>query len=88
MQIVSFRKTKRCNTEVRITLGDGKRSQHCKLRDVQKNSSELSKQLVSSKQLTVDSFDVKMSLTLLKNALFLASELNESIQQLRRNFIK
>ena len=49
MQIVGFRKTKRCNTEVRITLGDGKRSQHCKLRDVQKNSSELSKQLVSSK---------------------------------------
>ena len=88
MQIAGFRKTKPCNTEVRITLGDRKRSQDCKLWDVQKNSSELAKQLVPSKQLTVDSFDVKMSLTLLKNALFLTSELNESIQQLRRNFIK
>ena len=88
MQIAGFRKTKPRNTEVRITLGDRKRSQDCKLRDVQKNSSELAKQLVPSKQLTVDSFDVKMSLTFLKNALFLASELHESIQQLRRNLIK
>ena len=51
-------------------------------------SSELTKQLVSSKQPTVDSFDVKVPLTLLKNALSLAGKLNQSINQLRRNFIK
>ena len=36
----------------------------------------------------MDSFDVKVPLTLLKNALSLAGKFNQSINQLRRNFIK
>ena len=94
-----FIKTKRCTTEVWVTLGDQIRSLDYKLQKVQKllaasashivqPSSKLTKQLVSSKQPTVDSFDVKVTLTLLKNALSLAGKLNQSINQLRRNFIK
>ena len=75
-----FKKTKRYNKEVWVILGDQIRSQNCKLQEVQKllaasashivqASSELRKQLLSSKQPTVDSFNVKVSLTLLKNAL-------------------
>ena len=51
-------------------------------------SSELTKQLVPSKQPTADSFDVKVPLTSLKYALSLAGKLNQSINQVRRNFIK
>ena len=94
-----FIKTKQCNIEVWVTLGDQVHSQDCKLQEVQKllaasvsyivqASSELTKQLVSSKQPTAASFDVKIPLTLLKNALSLAGKLNQSINQLRRNFIK
>ena len=36
----------------------------------------------------MDSFDVKVPLTLLKNALSFACKLNQTINQLRRNFIK
>ena len=43
---------------------------------------------MSSKQPTADSFDVKVPLTLLKSALSLAGKLNQSINQLRSNFIK
>ena len=92
-------KTKRCNSEVCVTLEDRIRSQDCKLQEFEKllaasashivqASSELTKQLVSSKQPTVDSFDVKVPLTLIKNALSLAAKLNQSINQLRGNFIK
>ena len=92
-------KTKRCNSEVCVTLEDRIRSQDCKLQEFEKllaasashivqASSELTKQLVSSKQPTVDLFDVKVPLTLLKNALSLAAKLNQSINQLRGNFIK
>ena len=94
-----FMKTKRCNTEVCVTVGNRIRSQDCKLQEVQKllvasasriveASSEITKQLVSSKQPTVDSFDVKVPLTLLKNVLSLVGKLNKTINQLRRNFIK
>ena len=94
-----FMKTNRCNTGVWVTLEERIHSQDCKLQEVQKllsvsdshkvqASSELTKQLRSSKQPTVDSFDVKVPLTLLKNALFLAGKLNQSINQLRRSFIK
>ena len=94
-----FMKTNRCNTGVWVTLDDRIHSQDCKLQEVQKllsvsdshkvqAFSELIKQLVSSKQPTVDSFDIKVPLTLLKNALFLAGKLNQSINQLRRSFIK
>ena len=51
-------------------------------------SSKLKKQLVSSKQPTIDSFDIKIPLTLLKNALSLTGKLNQSFNQLRKNFIK
>ena len=51
-------------------------------------SSELIKEMVSSKQPAADSFDVKVPLTLLKNTLSLAGKLNQSINQLRKNFIK
>ena len=92
-------KTKRYNTEAWFILGNQIRGQECKLQEVQKllapsashivkASSELSKQLVFSKQPTVDSFDVKISLPLLKNALSLAGKLNQTINKLRRNFIK
>ena len=91
-----FMKTKSCNTVVWVTLGDQVRSQSCKLQEVQKllaasashivlASSELTKQLMYSKQPTTNSFDVKVLLTLLKNALSLAGKLNQSINQLRRN---
>ena len=43
---------------------------------------------MSSKQPTVDSLDVKVPLALLKNALSLAGKLNQSTNQLRRNFIR
>ena len=92
-------KTKRYNTEAWFILGNQIRGQECKLQEVQKllapsashivkASSELSKQLVFSEQPTVDSFDVKISLPLLKNALSLAGKLNQTINKLRRNFIK
>ena len=92
-------KTKRCNTEAWVTLGDRVCSQDCKLQEVQKlleasashivqDSSEFTKQLVSSKEPSVNSFDVNVPLTLLKNALSLAGALNQSINQLRRTFIK
>ena len=92
-------KTKRCTTEVWVTLGDQICSQDFKLQEVQKLlvasashivqvSSELTKQLVSPKQPTVDSFDVKVALTLPKYVLSLAGKLNQSINQLRRIFIK
>ena len=92
-------KTKRCNTEVWVTLEGRIRSQDCKLQEFEKllaasashivqASSELTKQLVSSKQPTVDLFDVKVPLTLLKNALSLAAKLNQSINPLRGSFIK
>ena len=55
---------------------------------IAKASSKLTKQLVSTKQPTVDSFDVKVPLTLLSNALSLAGTLNQSINQLGRIFIK
>ena len=94
-----FMKTKRRNTEVWVTLGNRILSQDCKLQEVQKllaasaslivqASSELTKQLVSSKQPAVDSFDVKSPLALLKNALSFAGKLEQSINQLRRDFIK
>ena len=51
-------------------------------------SSEFTNQLVSSKEPSVNSFDVNVPLTMLKNALSLASALNQSINQLRKNFIK
>ena len=93
-----FTKTKQCTTEVWVTLGEWVRSQYCKLQEVQKllaapasqivqASSELTKQLVSSKQPRTDSLDAKVPLTLLQNALSLAGKLNRSINQLRRNFI-
>ena len=94
-----FMETKRCNTKVWVTLGNRVCSQDCKLQKVQKllaasashivqASSELTKQLVSFKQSTVDSFNVKVPLTLLKNAVSLAGKLDQSINQPRRNFIK
>ena len=99
LQIERFVKTKRYNTEVWFILGNQIRDQECKLQEVQKllapsasyivqTSSELSKQPVFSKQPTVDSFDVKVSLPLLKNALSLAAKLNQTINKLRRHFIK
>ena len=92
-------KTKQCTTEVWVTLVDQICSQDFKLQEVQKllvasvshivqASSELTKQLVSLKQPTGDSFDVKIPLTLRKYVLSLAGKLNQSINQLRRVFIK
>ena len=80
-------------------LGDQTCCQDCKKQKVQKlltvsashkvqASSELKKQLVPSKQSIVDSIDVKVPLTLLKNTLSLSGKLNQSINQLRRSFIK
>ena len=94
-----FMKRERWNTEVWVTLGDQLRSQDCKLQKVEKllaasvshigeASSELIKEMVSSKQPIADSFDVKVPLTLLKNALSLAGKLNQSINQVRKIFIK
>ena len=51
-------------------------------------SSELTKQLVSSKQPTADSCDVKVALQMLKNDISLAGKLIQIINQLRTNFIK
>ena len=94
-----FIKTKWCNTQVWVTLVDRICSQDCKLQEVQKlltalashivqASSELTKQLASSIQPQVDSFDIKVSFRLLKYALSLAVKLNQSINLLRRLFIK
>ena len=43
---------------------------------------------MSSKQPTIDSFDIEIPLTLLKNTLSLTGKLNQSFNQLRKNFIK
>ena len=55
---------------------------------IAKAFSKVTRQLVSSKQPSVDSFDVKVPLTLLSNALSPAGTLNQSINQLGRSFIK